>query len=98
MMPSHFASGAHAAIALNLIALVSGLLLLNKACGTEFFCKKTGKFFGGLVVIVSLLSILCLGYLCYQKSCARPGTGSGMWQHPPMGEAPMGTPPSEPGK
>lgn len=91
---------AHAAVALNLIALVSGTLLLNKACQEGFFCKKTGKVLGGLVVVVSLLSLLCIGYLSLKRCCHRGDTemgmgigGSGMempkgWQHPSIDNMP----------
>lgn len=71
MMNNMAAFHVHAVIALNLIALVSGTLLLNKACQEGFFCKKTGKTLGGLVVVVSILSLLCIGYLSIKKCCHR---------------------------
>ena len=105
MIPFH----AHMAAALNLIALVSGALLLNKACQEGFFCKKTGKVLGGLVVVVSLLSLLCIGYLSLKRCCHLGDDrddremgmslgGSGMempkgWHHPPIDNMP--TLPSE---
>ena len=90
----------HIALALQLIALVSGILLINKASSPDFFCKKTGKIVGGFVAIVSILSILCIGYLGIKRCCLRekgmapPMMPSG-WQHPPL-DTPMGMP-SEPG-
>lgn len=71
MMNNMVAFHVHAVVALNLIALVSGTLLLNKACQEGFFCKKTGKTLGGLVVVVSILSLLCIGYLSIKKCCHR---------------------------
>lgn len=88
----------HAALALQLIALVSGILLINKAHTTEFFCKKTGKIVGGFVAIVAILSMLCIGYLGIKRCCS---AGRGMkppmpavpsdWKHPPM-DMPTGMP------
>lgn len=57
----------HIALALEMIALVSGFLLFNKAAQEGFFCKKTGKTLGGFVVIVSVLSIVCTLYLSYKN-------------------------------
>lgn len=81
----------HAALALQFIALVSGVLLLNKACGEGFFCKKTGKIIGGLVTIASILSILCSAYLGIKGCCDRDKMKG--WHHPVI-EAPAepGTP------
>jgi hypothetical protein len=69
MMNNMAAFHVHAVVALNLIARVSGVLLLNKACQEGFFCKKTGKTLGGLVVVVSILSLLCIGYLSLKRCC-----------------------------
>lgn len=80
---------AHAALALQLIALVSGVLLINKAFGADFFCKKTGKIIGGIVVLVSILSVICIGFLSIKRCCRNErGMMPSMpshWQHPPMG-------------
>ncbi len=97
----------HIALALQLIALVSGILLINKASTPDFFCKKTGKIVGGFVAIVSILTIICIGYLTFQRyreskvmpprmmPSTMPSTMPSGWQHPPI-DAPMGMP-SEPG-
>ena len=79
----------HIALALQLIALVSGILLINKASSEGFFCKKTGKIVGGLVAIVSILSIVCIVTLTVKRCCHREkGMSPMMWQHPPMMEHP----------
>lgn len=77
---------AHSALALSLIALVAGCFLLSKACAGECFCKTTGKIIGSLVILVSLLSSLCIGYLTVKQCCKRGGHGNQMnkWEHPPM--------------
>ena len=93
-MPPSTISQTHIAIALQLIALVSGVLLINKASTTEFFCKKTGKIVGGFVAIVSILSILCIGYNSIKKgchSCGGKGTVDSTWQHPSL-DTPAQTP------
>ncbi|MBI2067712.1 MAG: hypothetical protein HYT77_06850 [Deltaproteobacteria bacterium] len=78
----------HVALALQFIALVSGVLLLNKACGDGFFCKKTGKIIGGFVTIATILSILCLSYIGIKRCCHKGDAGSYEgWHHPPV-EAP----------
>ena len=85
-MPHFF--HAQTSLAVQLIALVAGLFLLNKACSAGFFCKKTGKFFGGLVVILSLLLITCTLYLsigqCCRYSLDKAGEGM-MGQYPAPG-------------
>ena len=82
MMPGSFQP--HMALALAMIALVSGVLLFNKAATqADFFCKKTGKTVGGLVMVLSVLSILCTLYL----TCRNYRAGRGMmqhWSHPAM--------------
>ena len=90
MMNSPIQFHAHIAVALNLIALVSGTLLLNKASQEGFFCKKTGKTLGGLVVVVSLLSLLCIGYLSLKKCCHQGDTGTGMGSGMSLGGMGMG--------
>lgn len=77
-MPFH----THIALALQFIALVSGVLLLNKACGEGFFCKKTGKIAGGFVVIATILSLICTFYLGIKRCCDRDSMKG--WQHPSM--------------
>lgn len=74
----------HAALALQMIALVSGVLLLNKACGEGFFCKKTGKIIGSLVTLISLLSIACTFYLSIRQCCQQNDMKG--WHHPEMGK------------
>jgi len=85
LMPFHM----HAALALQFIALVSGVLLFNKACGEGFFCKKTGKIIGGFVTIASILSILCSFYLGIKRCCDKDAIKG--WHHPTM-EMPSGMP------
>ena len=72
----------HAAVAINLIALVAGVFLFNKACATDFFCQKTGKIVGGLVAVIALLSLLCIGYLSLKNCCHKDDKMPGMWHHP----------------
>ena len=82
----------HIALALEMIALVSGVLLVNKAVSqADFFCKKTGKIVGGAVMLLSILSVLCTLYLTYRNYQAGAGMkGMGQhWTHPPMGDMPM---------
>lgn len=97
-MPPSSICQTHIALALQLIALVSGILLINKAHTTDFFCKKTGKIIGGFVAIVSILSVLCIGYHSFKKGCCNKHRGTdaidSTWQHPPF-DSPMGMP-SEP--
>jgi len=88
----------HIALALQLIALVSGVLLINKASGADFFCKKTGKIVGGFVALAALLSIICILTLSFKRCCHRedrftPSTPSmpSNWQHPAI-DMPMGAP------
>lgn len=76
----------HMAVALQLLALVAGVYLLSRACSPDFACQKLGKIVGGFVVIVSILSMLCVGYLSYrrysmEKQMMRMPK---MWQHPPL--------------
>ncbi|HSA60020.1 MAG TPA: hypothetical protein VLJ37_10095 [bacterium] len=85
----------HIALALQLIALVSGVLLINKAASTDFFCKKTGKIVGGFVVLAALLSIVCIATLSFKRCCheeerSMPHMPSN-WQHPPI-DMPMDHP------
>ena len=82
-MPFH----THMALALQFIALVSGVLLLNKASAEGFFCKKTGKIIGGFVVIATILSIVCTLYLSIRACCHRNDTAE--WHHPQMGMSGM---------
>lgn len=88
----------HMALALEMIALVSGVLLVNKAASqADFFCKKTGKIVGGAVMLLSILSILCTLYLTYRNY----QTGKGMmqhWTHPAMGNMPIMPDTSAPSK
>lgn len=76
---------AHIALALQLIALVAGCILLAKACASDFPCKKSGKIFGGFVIIVALLSTICILYIsisgCLNKN---PMFKSMKWHHPPI--------------
>lgn len=79
----HMASfQSHIALALECIALVSGVLLFNKAAQEGFFCKKTGKTFGGLVIIIALLSIACTLFLTVKNYRAKDM--GGMMRHSPM--------------
>ena len=80
MMPFH----THMALALEMIALVSGVLLLNKACAEGFFCKKTGKTIGTLVLVLSLLAMVCTLYLSISKYCQKSDKAG--WMHPHMGQ------------
>lgn len=74
----------HMALALEMIALVSGVLLVNKALSqADFFCKKTGKTIGGLVMLLSILSILCTLYLTYRNYGSRKEMMQ-HWTHPAM--------------
>lgn len=89
----------HIALALQLIALVSGVLLINKAAAADFFCKKTGKIVGGFVVLVALLSIVCIATLSFKRCCHKgeqpmPRMPSS-WQHPPI-DMPMDHPMAPP--
>ncbi len=86
-MPFH----THMALALQMLALVSGVLLFNKASSESFFCKKTGKIIGGLVTITMILSILCTFYLSIRSCCHKSEMGE--WQHPSM-ETPTLPPPA----
>ena len=81
MGPMHMMTfQSHSSLALQMIALVSGLLLFNKAATTEFFCKKTGKVLGGLVVVVSLLLMICTFTLTIRGWCNQKGCPT--WHHP----------------
>lgn len=75
---------AHSALALSLIALVAGCLLLSKACAGECFSKTTGKILGGLVILISLGSAACIGYLAIKQCCNRSTHQMNKWEHPPM--------------
>ena len=89
MTPHFMMFHTHMALALQMLALVSGVLLSNKACSDGFFCKKTGKIIGGFVTLAMILSILCTFYLSL-KSCCHKDEMSG-WHHPPI-EAPGESP------
>ncbi|MDO8461494.1 MAG: hypothetical protein Q7S98_01395 [Deltaproteobacteria bacterium] len=77
----------HTAIAINMIALVSGVLLLNKSCSPDFFCKKTGKIVGGLVSLIAILSIGCIAYHSMKTCCQKGEMKTDAWRHPAI-EAP----------
>lgn len=87
MMP-FMAFHAHSALALSLIALVAGCFLLSKAAAGECFYKTTCKILGGLVIVVSLLSSLCIGYLSIKQCCNRSAHQMEKWQHPPVNMTP----------
>ncbi|MDO8644305.1 MAG: hypothetical protein Q7S00_04980 [bacterium] len=75
---------AHSAFALTLLSLVAGFWLLSKAKAGECACNKTGKIFGGLVILLSLLSLLCLSYMMVKNCCQKPMPQG--WRHPPIEE------------
>lgn len=82
LIPFH----AHTALALQLLSLVAGCFLLAKAAKGEFPYPKLGKLLGGLVVIVSLLSALCIAFLSIQNYSHQREARleEKMWQHPPI--------------
>lgn len=85
----------HMALALEMIALVSGVLLINKALSqADFFCKKTGKIVGGAVMLLSTLSILCTLYLTYRNYQVGKGAMQ-HWTHPAMPMMPGASAPSK---
>ena len=64
-----FASFApHIAVFLGLIAFGFGFWICQQAKASPH-CPKLGKFIGGLIALVSLLGLLCIGYLTIKKCC-----------------------------
>lgn len=59
--------GTHNAVFLGLIALAAGYWVSSQA-KTDSCCGKWGKFLGGLITVVSLAGLACIGYLTI-KSC-----------------------------
>jgi hypothetical protein len=91
------------AIALSLIALVSGMLLLIKSWKEELCCKAFVKIIAYIVVVVSLLLFLCSSYhgvllMAHKYMWNEKGAmmhegmmreGGGMMMHQMMKECPM---------
>lgn len=57
---------ANLALAVGLIALVSGTYLLARAGKEEMCCKAFAKIIGTIVVILSILSLLCTGLYSFR--------------------------------
>lgn len=109
MMMMHF----HGVMALELLALVAGMLLLHKVCNAEICCRLFFKVVAYFVIIVSMLMIVCSvwhgvaalkdGGFCMRGKCPMMGGMMGPEMGPGMGpmmkDRPMMKmmPPMEPG-
>ena len=99
-MPHYLVFLTHIALALQLLAFVAGFLLVAKACTEGFFCKKSGKVVGVIVMIIAFASIVCISYLSfvakkdYPFGHKRPGMRGMKW-HPPI-EGQIGKPAGKP--
>lgn len=73
----------HIAVFLGLIALAFGYQVMHQA-KSDACCGKWGKFVGIFVSIVSLLGILCVGYLSISKCCGMKKDAGWMEKHMEM--------------
>lgn len=69
----------HIAIALTLIALAAGCWVMSwgQAPGATEGCKKKANIFGGIIVVISSLSLICLLYMTIASCCGQKG---GFWK------------------
>lgn len=63
---------AHGAVFLGLIALGFGYWICIQA-RQDTKCPKWGKFLGGLISVVALLGLACVGYLSLKRCCFSKG-------------------------
>ena len=62
---------AHIAVFVGLLSLTAGYWLLHQAAADTCCPKWFVKFLGALIMLVSFLGLLCIGYMTIQKTCKR---------------------------
>lgn len=85
MMMMHF----HGVMALELLALVAGMMLLQKVCSAEVCCRLFFKIVAYFVIVVSMLMIVCTAWngvkMCKEWGCMRGKGPMGGMMGPEMG-------------
>ena len=83
----------HIAIALLLLSLSAGTFLTMWLSQQNVFCQKSTKVIGALVMILSVLGLLCIGYTSLRRATCRSCHEGGSMNKKMRGEMPFNHPP-----